>query len=172
MTVDLGARNPMHQPTVRATVAAPPMSTSNRGAHEEHIRSRGKWLTICGGIIGMFTLLLTIVWDLGFEREMPLAYMLPLYAIALGAVSIGCLEYLNRPARHMQDRMIDQVARLEFNLNFLVDLMDESLKQRYYHGFAAGARATEMTGTDSAKPTNRGRTGDVVQFRGRNGSPT
>ena len=167
-TVNLTTRNP----TVRATVAAPPASAAHRGAHEEHVRSRGKWLVICGGIVGVFTLAIAILWDLGFEDDMPAAYMLPLYAIALGAVSIGCMEYLSRPTRDMQTRIVAQIMQLESNLGFLVELMDEQLKQQYYRGAAATARATEMTGTDSPRPTNRGRTGDVVQFRGRNGAPS
>jgi hypothetical protein len=171
-TVDMSARNPMYQPTVRATVAAPPLAGAHRGVHEEHVRSRGKWLAISGSIIGVFTLAIAVMWELGFEREMPVAYALPLYALALGAVSIGCMEYLSRPTRIMQERMIAQVAQLESNLGFLVELMDESLKQQYYRGVAAGARATEMTGTDNPRPTNRGRTGDVVPIRGRNSSPT
>jgi hypothetical protein len=159
-TQDLGARY-----IAQAAVARPRKPWYETPSAEEHVRMRGRWLIIAGVAVGLLTLLLATVWDQGFNREMPAGYLLPLYAVAFGAVAIGGMEYLSRPNRYASDVCIHRINQLERQVETLVGLLSEELSQRYYQGVADQAKAQiEMTGTEHARPLGRYRTGEVLKF--------
>jgi hypothetical protein len=162
-TQDLGARY-----AARAAVAQPRRPWYETAGAEEHVRMRGRWLIIAGVAVGLLTLLLATVWDQGFDVDMPTGYLLPLYAIAFGAVAIGGMEYLSRPNRYASDRCLHRINQLERQVETLVGLLSEELSQRYYQGVGEGAKIhAQMTGTEHARPLEKYRTGEVVDFRRR-----
>lgn len=160
-TEDLRAR----AATARASVPyAPQRPWYETPSAEEHVRTRGRWLLIAGTAVGILTFALSVVWNIGFHRPMPAAYVLPLYSLAFGAVAIGGQEYLTRAARHESGMCLYRVGQLERHVNALVDLLDEELKQRYYRGVADQARTQiPMTGTEHARPLDKP-SGEVLRF--------
>lgn len=140
---------------------------------EEHIQARGRWLTILGIVTGAMTLLIAVIWRAGFGEHMPAAYVVPLYAIALAGLSLGCMEYLHRPTRRALLRSMQRSDRIEASITELVGLMSEELQQKFYRGAAWQARGQFHfeTGTENARrikhhntSTGNG-TGDVVKLR-------
>jgi hypothetical protein len=167
-TQDLGRRA-----TGRAArpVPAPAGEWFDRPTAEVHIRTRGKWMIISGAAITLLTAALAIVWDAGHD-EMPLAVIVPLQALGLGGVTMGCLEYLARPHRSAQQRCLDRINQVELAVLELVGLMDEDKQQAFYNGAAWQVRNDYIsgtgTGTENARPLNKYRTEGVVPFRQRN----
>jgi hypothetical protein len=137
---------------------------------EMFTRTRGKWLTISGITSCLFTFALAVVWRHGHGTDMPLTYVLPLYAVSLGAIAIGCLEYLHRPNRAVQQQCLDRIADLEHAADQLAELMDEELQQRFYQGVGWQARNANAarTGTENNATRPDGRnSGEVLRFRQR-----
>jgi hypothetical protein len=138
---------------------------------EQLVRTRGNWMTVAGVVVSALTFALNIVWNEGFDGDMPVGYVLPLYAIGFGAVAVGGMEYLSRHHRKALVEQIQQSAKIERGLFALVDLMDEQLQQRWYGGYGTATREQlRQTGTDSHAGRRAG-TGDVLRFRQRNDSP-
>lgn len=164
-TEDLGARY-----AASARVGRPPRTPwyETAGA-EEHVRTRGRWLMIAGIAMGLLTFVLATVWWQGFDNDMPIGFLLPLYAIAFGAVAIGGIELISRPNRYASALCLHRINQLDRQVEGLVGLLSEELKQQYYLGVADQAKAQTqmMTGTDNSRP-ERYRTGEVLNFRGRN----
>lgn len=161
-TIDLGARYAATAPV--ASRRHTPWYESS-GA-EEHVRTRGRWLIIAGLATGALTFILATVWLQGFDDDMPIGFLLPLYATAFGAVSIGGMEYLSRPTRYASDLCLHRINELERQVETLVSLLGEELKQQYYQGMAAGAKV-QMTGTENARPLEKYRKGELLDFRRR-----
>jgi hypothetical protein len=155
-----------------ASRSVPPLPRRDDAAiAEQHVRTRGKWMTIAGLITVALTFILDVVWNEGFNYDMPVGYVLPLYAIAFGAVAVGGMEYLSRHHRQALVQCIDQVAKVERGMFALVDLMDEDKKQAFWQGYSAHAKdQLRQTGTDNATG-GRFRTGEVLHFRQRNDGP-
>lgn len=153
-----------------ATVPAPKPSESDQSSAEHITRTRGRWLIISGVVIALLSTALAEVWAAGFDDDMPLGLLLPLQAAGFGAIAIGCLEFLNRPARRAQRLMHARLDNVELAIMELVGLMAEDKQQQFYQGAAWQIRNELRTGTENARGLNRYRTGDVLTFRPRNGS--
>jgi hypothetical protein len=136
---------------------------------EQHVRTRGKWMIMSGVVVTLLVTALAVAWDIGRPDEMPLALLLPLQAFGLGAIALGCLEWLNRPSRSMLRRCLTRVDQLEMALVDLVGLMDEDKRQAWYQGYANRAKDERRTGTENSRPVNWDRSGDVIKLRRRNG---
>jgi hypothetical protein len=160
-------------------VATAPPPADDLAVTEQHIRTRGRWLTISGIVVTLLTAGIAGVWHGGFQQDMPLAFALPLQSLGVGAIAIGALEYLSRPSRHAQRELLGRVgdleaglggriSHLEAGLHDLVGLLDEDKQQSWYRGYAARTRDEQRarTGTDNAR--SLGRPGEVLRFR-RNG---
>jgi hypothetical protein len=118
---------------------------------EIYVQARGKWLMIGGGVTTALVLAISVIWNTGFD-DMPDSYLLPAYFLSLGAIAIGCLEYLNRPSRRAQRHCLDQIGQVRGELLLLVSLLDEKLKQRFYEGAAQQERDSWAgTGTENAR---------------------
>lgn len=136
-------------------------------AAEVHVQTRGRWMIYSGITVGALTFLFAIAWrQLSDGRVMPIEYMLPLYAIAFGAISIGIVEYLNRGARYQHHLALDQNRATEQGMFALAELMDEQLKQKWFQVYAAIKKDQLLTGTENARPHGRVvRNGEVLDFR-------
>lgn len=162
-TQDLGARYAAIA-RVTAPLAAKRPWWEMPGA-EQHVQTRGRWMIIGGAAVGVLILALSVVWNMGFSRPMPAAYVLPLYAFAFGAIAIGGMEYLSRSTRYVSDLAVYRINQVERQITALVGLLDEQLAQKYYEGVAEGARAVrpQMTGTEHARPLDK-LEGEVLPF--------
>lgn len=159
-TQDLGARY-----AATAAVAQPRKPWYETPSAEEHVRMRGRWLMIAGIVMIVLTFLLATVWLQGFDDDMPIGFLLPLYATAFGALAIGGMEYLSRPNRYASDRCLHRINELERQVAGLVGLLGEELRQQYYQGVADQAKAQiSMTGTEHARPLGKYRTGELLKF--------
>lgn len=165
-TQDLGRRA---KGIAARPVPGAPGEWINRPGVEQHIRTRGKWMIICGATVTLFTAALAVVWDASHAGQMPLAVLLPLHAFGLGGIAIGLLEYLARPHRSAQQRCLDRLDQLELVMLDVVGLMSEELQQQFYQGTAWQARNQFVsdTGTENARPLNTLRA-QVVDLRQRN----
>jgi hypothetical protein len=135
-------------------------------------RARGRWMTRIGAVVTAATLLVAIVWDVGFGEDMPLAYVLPLYAFAIGAVGIGVLEKLSRPMRASQELLLRKVFGLEAGMRLLAELLPEELHTRFYKGVAYSVRegiSATGTGRDNPYIGAGSNGGEVLEFRQRTG---
>ncbi len=143
-------------------------------AADQRIRTRGNWLIGFGATISGLVLLIAIVWHVGFGDAMPAVYAVPLYALGIGAAFLGCMEVLFRPYRAAQNRVSEELARVQLGLQLLVKEMPVELQQRWYAGYSRGYQdgdqAHRVTGTDG--PAGRYQSGDVVRLRRRNDPPT
>ena len=138
---------------------------------ETRVQTRGRWLIICGIALGAMTVFISVVWRLGLGGPMFIEISIPLWAISVGAVSVGCVEYLNRGARYTHARNAELVRQVERGLIRLVGLMSEELQHRFYRGAADLARAqSRRTGTDDVRPAGRHNV-EVVDFRSRRNDP-
>jgi hypothetical protein len=134
------------------------------------LEARGKWFVTSGLATTALTIALTVVWDHGFHDDMPLAYALPLYFVSLGCVFVGCMEYLNRPARAALAEQLARMDRLERQLIKVIELLPTEMQQQYFQGRAASYREmfSDRTGTDAGPA--RG-TAEVVRLQRRNDRP-
>jgi hypothetical protein len=166
-TVDLGAKKFAGKAPPRP--AAPRTAWYDEPHAEQHIRLRGRWLIICGVLMGGLTFVLAVVYDHGFGEDLPLTYALPLYAFSLGGIAVGTLEYLNRPTRRALHRSLSRIDQLELGLIDLVALMEEDKRCTWYQGYAARTRDErgQGTGTENARPLGKYRAGEVLRFRQR-----
>lgn len=162
-TQDLGARY-----AASAPVAGRRRPWYETAGAEEHIRTRGRLLIFAGLSFSILTFVLAVVWEQGFGNEMPVGYLLPLYAIAFGSVAIGGLEYLHRPTRYSVDLCLYRNKQLERQVSALVELLNEQLQQKYYEGMAEGAKVgpIQLTGTEDARPLGKYQ-GEILNFRRR-----
>lgn len=164
-TQDLGRRVTGVAPR---PVPAPAGEWFDQPGAEQHIRLRGRWMMVCGVVVTVLTGAVAIVWDAGLPGEMPLAALLPLQAVGLGGVAMGCLEILARPHRSVEQRCLDRVELVERAMLELVGLMDEDRQQQFYRGAAWTARNEFIAaGGEHARPLNQYRD-SVVPFRQRN----
>jgi len=135
---------------------------------EEHVRTRGRFLIISGLAVGVLTFVLAAVYARGFNDDMPITYLLPLYAISFGAVAIGGMEYLSRPNRYSIELNQHKINELQRQVTVLVGLLSEEMKQQYYRGMAEGAKMRpQLTGTEDSRSFSREHSGDVLRFRRR-----
>lgn len=150
--MDLTGRASLPPRAGRAPVAnAPVQQWYLKAESEQYIRSRGRWFIIGGLVTAALTMVLAIVWHKGFHEDMPLAFVLPIYGLAFGALTIGCMEYLTRSTRAANERTLAAVEAIADNQQLLVGLMDEELQQKFYKGAAWNVQNT-MTGTEDARP--------------------
>lgn len=133
------------------------------GAPEQRLRTCGLWMIASGSVTVALTLVIAVVWYVGFGTNMPSAFLMPFYGVGFGAVTLGCIEHLGRTSRAAQQDALKRLARLEDGVAALADLLPEEMHQRWYAGFGAGAREVRHTGTDM-RATGRA---DVLKMRQR-----
>lgn len=163
-TVDLGTTYSASSPPPRL----PEPAWEDTPTAESYIRTRGRWLIVLGTVVVLLTAGIALVWAGGYDQDMPLALLLPLETGGIGAIALGCMEYINRPMRRNQRLCLQRVEQLEFGLTSLVGLMDEELQQVWFRGYTTHARDIRQTGTEDARSLSRYRSGDVLKFRQRN----
>lgn len=146
--------------------------TQPTSAAEQCMRTRGRWMILVGISIAVLTVILAVVWYYGFDDDMPLGLVLPLYGAGFGAISLGCIEFISRPSRANHELALARMNQIENGLQQLVELLPEEMQQRWYTGYARGTQdgPALRTGTDYGV---RGvvTTGDVLKLQRRN-SPT
>jgi hypothetical protein len=135
---------------------------------DQKIRTRGNWLILTGVVTVILVLLCSLIWHAGMDEVMPAVYAVPLYAVGFGAAFLGTMEVMFRPYRDAQNRVSEDIARVENGLRLLVHLLPEELQQRFYKGYGLGHRDARQanTGTEGIPP-QRG-PGDVLKLRRRN----
>jgi hypothetical protein len=140
-------------------------------AADQALRVRGAWMIRSGIVVIALALVIAIVWYAGFSEHIPSPFLMPLYGAGFTAITLGSLEYLNRPTRETHQRVVARLDRIERGLTSLVDLLPEELAQRWYAGYIEATKESlQRTGTDHYPAKARG-TADVIKIQRRNGQP-
>lgn len=136
-------------------------------AAEQRLRTRGAWMVVTGCTTVALTVALAIVWRVGFGTDMPLTFVLPIYAAGFGSIGLGGMEYLSRHARHKHAEILARMDRLERTVTMLVELIPVEMQQQFHQGQAAAFREYfgTRTGTDDDQSPG---TADVLKMHRRN----